>query len=189
MNNRRNCTAHPQCGVTKPEDHQELTRGPSYHRAYCPGEQVYMVDIVSANNYQSHICRTFRLTLRFFIHPTQVSFTPGISPTPGHSSIVVSASLLASVCKTLGTECHAQRDSPPMSSTSPDLILSTRILSSFSSFSDIGPQSPIIKTASVPILILASGADEASEMSRWGESVSPGVYRFDIAACGLRFGN
>ena len=137
-------------------------------------------------SHQSHICRTFRLTLRFFIHPAQVTFTPGISPTPGHPSIVVS---LASVCKTLGTECHAQRDSPPMSSTSPDLILSTRILSSSSSFSDIGPQSPIMKTASAPILILASGADEASEMSRWGESVSPGVYRFDIAACGLRFGN
>lgn len=102
---------------------------------------------------QSHICLTFKLTL--------------FSPIQPSSSIGQSANHAGQLpATTLGTECHAHRLPSPITTTSPDRILTTNTSDE--------PSMLIRNIASQPIERLTSAADEDSEMSRCGESMSPG---------------
>lgn len=100
---------------------------------------------------QSHICLTFKFTLFFPIHPSVGQLTKYSGHVPG---------------RIFGTECHAHLLSRSIITASPELILMT---------STSGESSrPITNSASQPIERETNAAEEDSEMSRWGESVSPG---------------
>src|SRR5690242_2110567 len=94
-----------------------------------------LLDGLASRQVQSHICRTFRLTLFPAIQPRHASYSP--SPTPFPSTAGHEARYSGHVPLTIcGTPCHAKRLGPDMYTALPLRSLSVMI------FSCTSPSSP-----------------------------------------------